>query len=123
MLVACPWASASRPRSSASMALGKSIIETTSASEIQSGDSGMAKWESPALVGSLAGGGQHLAVPAPCQIQMNIELVEYPHDRLIDHLIDGLRTIIKRRHRRQDHHTHARELQHVLEMDVVEGRL
>jgi hypothetical protein len=54
---------------------------------------------------------------------MNGELIEHAHDDVIHQFLDRTRVVVKRRHRRKNHCAHARELQHVLEMDVVQRGL
>src|SRR5690242_19819888 len=63
------------------------------------------------------------AVPAIHHVEMNVELVDDAHRNMIDHVVKTLRMIIKRRHWREDHDSHARQFQHVLEMDLVKWRL
>ncbi len=50
---------------------------------------------------------------------MNVELVENPHRRVVDQVFEILRMIIERGHGRQNYDTHPRELQHVLEMNLI----
>lgn len=53
---------------------------------------------------------------------MDIELIEYPHHDVVDHFIDGLRMVVKRRHWRKNDDAHAGQLEHILQVDVVERR-
>jgi len=53
---------------------------------------------------------------------MDAELIQHSHDDVIHQLLDRPRVIVKRRHRWKNHRAHARELQHVLQMDVVQRR-
>jgi hypothetical protein len=46
------------------------------------------------------------------------ELVEHAHDDVVDHVVDRLRMIVESRHRRQHHHAHTREFEHVLEVHL-----
>src|SRR5262245_38270714 len=64
-----------------------------------------------------------MAVPALLERRRDAELVEYAPDDVIDDVVDRLRMIVEGRHRRQHGDTHARELEHVLEMDLGEWRL
>ena len=50
------------------------------------------------------------------------DLIEQPGGGPGHDLLDALRLRVERRHRRADDRAHPRQLEHVLEMDVVEGR-
>jgi hypothetical protein len=54
---------------------------------------------------------------------VDAELVEHAHHNVIDDLFDRLRMIVESRHGRKDHHAHARQLQHVLEVNLAEWSL
>ena len=64
-----------------------------------------------------------MAVPALGEGGRNLELVEHAADDVIDHVVDRLRMVVEGRHRRQHHHAHARELEHVFEMHLRQRRL
>src|SRR5678816_134523 len=54
---------------------------------------------------------------------MNIKLIDDAHCHVIDHVVETLRMIIEGGYGRQNHDSHARQLQHVLEMYLIDGRL
>src|SRR4051812_22817609 len=53
---------------------------------------------------------------------MDIKLIDHAHRDVIDHVVEILWVIVERRHWGKNHDAHAREFQHVLEMDFVEWR-
>ena len=64
-----------------------------------------------------------MAVPALGERRLDAELVEHAEHDVVDDIVDRLRMIVEGRHRRQHHHAHAGELEHVLEMHFRERRL
>src|SRR5689334_7266180 len=54
---------------------------------------------------------------------MNIKLIDHAHRDVIDDVVEVLRIVIERGHWWQDHHAHARQLQHVFQMNFTERRL
>ena len=64
-----------------------------------------------------------VTIPALGKGRGQIELVEHAGDDVIDDVVDRLRMVIERRHRRHDRHAHAGELEHVLEMHLGERGL
>ena len=54
---------------------------------------------------------------------MEVELVEQTQDGLVDDVVDRVRLVVERRHRRADRHTHIREGEHVAQVDRVQRRL
>src|SRR2546428_1329917 len=74
------------------------------------------------LLGSGNAARCHHAVPSRGGIEMYPELIEGPHDDVIDHVIESLRMVVECRRRRSDHNSHPREFQHVFQMNVAEGR-
>src|SRR5262250_1958818 len=54
---------------------------------------------------------------------MDTKLIEHAHRSLLYDLFDALWVMIKCRCRREDDRAHARELQHVLEMDFAQRGL
>src|SRR5262245_23562730 len=73
--------------------------------------------------GGNLGGGMHVTVPALLERRWDPELVKHAADDVVDQIVDRLRMIVERRHRRQHGHAHARELEHILEMHFRERRL
>ena len=68
-------------------------------------------------------GTARFAAPAFGEIGVDAELIQRAHHHVIHQRVDRLRMIVERRHRRQDHRAHPRQLQHVLQMDFVQRRL
>src|SRR5258708_21019435 len=66
--------------------------------------------------------GRHGAPPTMGGCQVKSELVQDSQDGLIDEVIDGLRMIVKCRNGRKNHDAHARELQHIFEVNVTQRR-
>src|SRR5688572_20915986 len=54
---------------------------------------------------------------------MDIELIDHSHRYVIDHVVEILWIVVESRHRRKNHHAHARQFQHVLQMYFIERRL
>src|SRR6185369_1498184 len=54
---------------------------------------------------------------------MDIKLIDHAHRDVIDHVVEILWVIVERRYWRKNHDAHAREFQHVLQMNLVERRL
>src|SRR5262245_28879319 len=69
------------------------------------------------------GRGMQMTIAALGEGRGQIELVEHAGDDVINEIIDRLRKVVERRHRRHDGHTHAGELEHVLEMHLGERGL
>src|SRR6185295_10471902 len=65
---------------------------------------------------------QH-AVPAIHYVKMNIKLIDHAHRDVIDHVVEVLWVVVERGYGRKYHDAHARQLQHVFEMYLVEWRL
>src|SRR5258708_8291712 len=70
----------------------------------------------------LLSNGCHGPFPAIRGGQVESELVQDSQDGLIDEVIDGLRMIVKCRNGRKNHDAHARELQHMCEVNVTQRR-
>src|SRR5712691_1864432 len=51
---------------------------------------------------------RHLAVPARHEIEMEVELIQDPHDDMVHHLIERSGMVVESRHGRYDHDPHAR---------------
>src|SRR5215469_7497399 len=75
-------------------------------------------WPSIWLIANAAR--RHLAIPALRETEMDIELIQDPHHDVVDDFIDGLGVVVEGRHRRKDHDAHARQLEHVLQVNVIE---
>src|SRR5437867_5074407 len=75
-----------------------------------------------ATAASCAAATVHDAVPPASGIDVDAERIQGTHHNMIDRIIESLRIGVKSRDWRRDHDAHTREPQHVLEMDIVEGR-
>src|SRR5215213_3301819 len=65
---------------------------------------------------------QH-AIPAIHHVEMDIKLIDHAHRYVIDHVVEILRVVVERGHGRKNDDAHAREFQHVLEVNLAERRL
>src|SRR6266567_6050828 len=64
----------------------------------------------------------HHAVPSSSRVDVNAELVQGAHRDVVDHVVECLRMVVKGRHGRNNHDAHPGQLQHIFQMDSVEGR-